>query len=336
MKKFTFTMLTAVAAVFVSESMAGAPTTVDEATVRATINAAASLIESNYVYPEKAKRIATALRADTAQLSRYSHDPQAFANALGDRLRVLSMDGHFGVDFSPVEVPTMEDGAARIHDNSDIERRMGAGVNYGVQEIRRIDGGIGYLDLRAFAPPTLGGEVIAAAMTVLAQSDALIIDLRKNGGGDGEMTHLLASYLLDRPTPMSSAYDRPTDTTIVGVSQAWVPGRRFGSAKPVFVLISRATFSAAEAFTYDLQAMHRVTVVGETSGGGAHPFAHRRIGAHFVLRIPEMRVINPITGKDWEGVGVIPDVVTPEDQALVTAIDLAQIQLAKRAGADST
>jgi C-terminal processing protease CtpA/Prc len=333
MKTLTLVIPAAVAVAFMSASIAGAQRSLDEATVRTTLNAAADIIEKRYVYPEKAKQIAAALREDAAKTDRKTLDPKAFANELTERLRELSNDGHFGVDLSAEEVVAKEDSFAKAYDNAEIERRMGAGVNYGVQEIRRLEGGIGYIDLRTFAPPALGGDVIAAAMTVLAQSEALIIDLRRNGGGDGDMTHLLASYLFDRPVQMSSVYNRPTDKTTVGVTQAWVPGRRLGGVKPVFILISKATFSAAEAFTYDLQAMHRATVVGETSGGGAHPFAHRRIGAHFVLRLPEMRVINPITGTDWEGVGVIPDVIIPEDQALSKAIELAQAQLTIRTGA---
>jgi hypothetical protein len=304
--------------------------TLDVATRRATINAAAEIIEHRYVDPEKAKQIALALRGDAASDRDSLDDPRAFAEALTRRLQALSADGHFGVDFSATTLAGPEERQLNAYDAAEIDQRMGAGVNYGVQEIRRLDGGIGYLDLRIFAPPSLGGDVIAAAMTTLAQSDALIIDLRNNGGGDADMTHLLAAYLFDGPVQMSSLYDRPTDRTTVAVSPAWVPGRRFGGKKPVFILISKSTFSAAEAFAYDLQAMHRVTVVGETSGGGAHPFAHRRIGEHFVLRLPEMRVINPITGTDWEGVGVTPDVVIPQAQALAKAIDLARVRLVSR------
>jgi C-terminal processing protease CtpA/Prc len=103
-----------------------------------------------------------------------------------------------------------------------------------------------------------------------------------------------------------------------------VPGRRFGATRPVYLLISKRTFSAAEAFAYDLQALGRAVVVGEPSGGGAHPFEYRRVGTHFVLSLPEGRSINPVTGKDWEGVGVQPDVVVPEAQALEKAQELAR------------
>jgi C-terminal processing protease CtpA/Prc len=135
---------------------------------------------------------------------------------------------------------------------------------------------------------------------------------------------LIAGYLLDGATAMSGTYDRPSDKLTPSMTPVWVPGRRFGADKPVYVLISKHTFSAAEAFAYDLQALKRVTVIGEPSGGGAHPFEYRRISDHYVLSLPEGRSINPITGGDWEGVGVIPDVRVNADQALDEALKLAR------------
>jgi C-terminal processing protease CtpA/Prc len=112
------------------------------------------------------------------------------------------------------------------------------------------------------------------------------------------------------------------------MTPAWVPGRRFGTARPVYVLISNRTFSAAEGFTYDLQALGRVTVVGQRSGGGAHPFEYRRAHPHFVLSLAEGRSINPITGSNWQGTGVVPDVEVPADQALDVALKLARAAMA--------
>jgi C-terminal processing protease CtpA/Prc len=171
---------------------------------------------------------------------------------------------------------------------------------------------------------------------LLAQSKVLIIDLRNNGGGDSGMDMLMAAYLLDKPAEMSATYDRPSNLLTRATTPVWVPGRRFGGTKPIYVLISHKTFSAAEAFAYDLQAMKRITVVGEASGGGAHPYERRRLTDHFLIKLPEMRSINPITGTDWQGVGVKPDVPTPSDQALGKAIELARAALAKEAKPDKS
>jgi C-terminal processing protease CtpA/Prc len=170
--------------------------------------------------------------------------------------------------------------------------------------------------------------VFAAALSVVAQGDALIIDLRNNAGGM-ETSRLLMGYLLEGGQPLSGEYNRPANRHSAGVSPDWVPGRRFGSAKPVFVLTSRKTFSAAEAVAYDLQALKRATIVGETTGGGAHPFEYRRIHPHFAVDLPEGRSINPITGGNWQDVGVKPDVAVPADQALDVALKLARDAIAR-------
>ena len=177
-----------------------------------------------------------------------------------------------------------------------------------------------------FPPPAMAGDVFAAAMTVVAQGDALILDLRKNGGG-AETANLLMGYLLPPGSPLSGTYDRPSNKHTYISSPAWVPGRRFGPTKPLYVLTSRRTFSAAEAVAYDLQALQRAVVVGEATGGGAHPFAYRRIHPHFAVDLPEGKSINPITGSNWQGVGVKPDVVVLADQALSTALELARAAL---------
>jgi hypothetical protein len=288
------------------------------------IEKTAQLIKQRYVDPAKATEIATKLNRDAAGDTMADTDPKAFAEKLTRRLRSLSSDGHFAVDYSAAVVPEDREEGMTAYDRAQIEHHLGADLNYGVTEVRRLDGNIGYLDLRAFAPTAIGSDVVSSAMTILAGSDALIIDLRHNGGGDGAMTAFLAAYILDQPIQMSTLYDRPTNRTQVAVTPDWVPGRRFGGTKPVYVLVSHYTFSAAEAFAYDLQSAGRIVVVGETTGGGAHPFANRRISAHFVLRLPEERVTNPRTGTDWEDVGVKPDVAVTADQALPAAIGLIQ------------
>ena len=140
------------------------------------------------------------------------------------------------------------------------------------------------------------------------------------------MVQLIAGYLFSEARPLSGKYDRPTNTHTHSLTPAWVPGRRFGPNKPIYVLISRRTFSAAEAFAYDLKALKRVKVVGERSGGGAHPFHYRRVHEHFVLSLPEERSVNPITGGNWQGTGVQPDVVVSSDRAIETALRLARAE----------
>lgn len=288
---------------------------------RTAVERAAELLESNYVYPDRGRALAEHLRREVKKAWVSAGAPEEFARVFTQKLRSLSADGHFHIDFHPGGATVT---AERAFGAAEFEKYYGEAVNHGFEQVGRFEGNVGYLDLRVFAPPAMGGDMAVAAMTLLAQSSALIIDLRRNGGGDGALGLLIAGYLLKGAQPMSGTYDRPSDRLTPSATPVWVPGRRFGAEKPVYVLISKHTFSAAEAFAYDLQALKRVTVVGEPSGGGAHPFVYRSISEHYVLSLPEGRSINPITGKDWQGVGVLPDVRVTAEDALEEALRLAR------------
>jgi hypothetical protein len=285
---------------------------------------AASLIEQRYVDAAKARTIAASLRKHGRNWT--TTDPEAFAEEVTEWLRRTTGDGHLGLSYSKDPIP---EGAGEANFSAaEMEKWYGPQLNHGIEKIERLPGNIMLLDLRVFPPPAMAGDVFAAALSVVAQGDALIIDLRNNAGGM-ETSRLLMGYLLEGGQPLSGEYNRPANRHSAGVSPDWVPGRRFGSAKPVFVLTSRKTFSAAEAVAYDLQALKRATIVGETTGGGAHPFEYRRIHPHFAVDLPEGRSINPITGGTWQDVGVKPDVAVPADQALDVALKLARDAIAR-------
>jgi C-terminal processing protease CtpA/Prc len=293
-----------------------------------TIDAIARLLKARYVDADKGQRIAAELRRAKGQWKTIADGP-AFATALTGWLRQASGDGHFAVDYSASPIPA--DGGEQAFLDAETERYYGAQVNHGVQKIERLDDNIMLIDLRVFPPPALGGDVIAAMMTVAAQGDALIIDLRKNGGGM-ETVDMIVGQLVPGGSPLSGSFDRPSGKTTAHVSPASPEGRRFGDTKPVYILTSKRTFSAAEALAYDLQALKRATIVGEVTGGGANPFEYRRVHPHFALSLPEKRSVNPITGTNWQDVGVKPDVVVPADQALETALSLAKEALGKTSG----
>ena len=285
---------------------------------------AASLIEQRYVDAAKARTIAASLRKHGRNWT--TTDPEAFAEVVTEWLRRTTGDGHLGLSYS--KDPNPEGAGEANFSAAEMEKWYGPQLNHGIEKIERLPGNIMLLDLRVFPPPAMAGDVFAAALNVVAQGDALIIDLRNNAGGM-ETSRLLMGYLLEGGQPLSGEYNRPANRHSAGVSPDWVPGRRFGSAKPVFVLTSRKTFSAAEAVAYDLQALKRATIVGETTGGGAHPFEYRRIHPHFAVDLPEGRSINPITGGNWQDVGVKPDVAVPADQALDVALKLARDAIAR-------
>ncbi len=287
----------------------------------------ARLLEERYVDAELGAELAEKLVAQSDAWDALD-DPEGFAKAMTDWLRAASGDGHLGLTFSAEAISA--DAADDTFSAAEMERWYGAHLNHGVEKVERLDGNIMLLDLRVFAPADMAGDVIAAAMSLVAQGDALIIDLRNNGGGDGGTAALIAGYLLDESAmPLTGAYNRPRDEHRASTSPAWVPGRKFGGSKPLYILTSRRTFSAAEALAYDLQALNRAVIVGEVTGGGAHPFEYRRVHAHFALDLPEGRSVNPITGSNWQGVGVQPDVSIAAEQALGRAAEMARAAIAK-------
>lgn len=292
----------------------------------------ARLLETRYVDADAGSKLAEELRRKEHQWCGIS-DPKAFAEAVTQWLRAESGDGHLGLSYS--ETAIAEAGGESSFSAAEMERWYGAHINHGVQRIERLDGNVMLLDLRVFPPPEMAADVISAAMTLVAQGDALIIDLRSNGGGS-ETAQLVLGYLLDGGSQLSGSYDRPSNSRRYISSPYWVPGRRFGSTKPVYILTSRKTFSAAEAVAYNLQALKRAVIVGERTGGGAHPFEYRRVHAHFALDLPEGKSINPITGGNWQGIGVKPDVEVPAEKALERALQLARERLLKDRSAASS
>lgn len=294
------------------------------------IDAMIKEMHSSYVFPEQAKKVEAVIRQHQKK-GAYDTITSAekLSSTLTEHVFAQTKDKHLRMFYSerplPVEPkdkkPTAEQLAQRL-----------AGMksqNFGVEKVERLPFNIGYLDLRGFAPAKEAAETLSAAMTLVANTDALIIDLRKNGGGDPDTVTLLASYLLDERTHMTDIYYREGDRTEQMWSSEVVPGARFGQKKDVYVLTSKHTFSAAEDFSYALKGLKRITVVGETTGGGAHPGDVKRLDEHFAMFVPNGRSIGPLTKSNWEGVGVTPDVsVTAED-----ALKTAQIAILKKLSA---
>lgn len=275
-----------------------------------------------YVFPEIAKEMEKAI---TARVQKKEYDSVTSGLALAQKLtadlQAISHDKHLRVVFSEKTLPERGDDPGR-RDPEEI-RRQGARNNYGFSKVEVLAGNVGYLDLRQFYRAEMAAEKATAAMNFLADTDALIIDLRKNGGGSADMVALLASYLLGpEPVLINTAYFRPENRTFETWTLKEVPGKRY-TGKSVYVLTSGYTFSAAEEFAYDMKTQKRATIIGETTGGGANPNTFVRISDHFMLSVPIGRAINPITKTNWEGVGVKPDVEVSEQLALKSAHLLA-------------
>jgi len=192
--------------------------------------------------------------------------------------------------------------------------------------VRILPRNVGYLKFNEFVDPGECGPTVSAAMGFVAHTDALIVDLRDNHGGQPTMVQLILSYFFDKPTHLNDIYIRPDNTTRQYWTLPYVPGPRLINT-PLYVLTSKRTFSAAEEFTNDLKSQKRATIVGERTRGGAHPLNTIPIGDHFVVGIPIGRPINPITHGDWEGKGIASDVEASANDALEVAEKLAIAKL---------
>jgi C-terminal processing protease CtpA/Prc len=202
--------------------------------------------------------------------------------------------------------------------------------NCGFKKVEHLDPNIGYLKIDEFDEPTICAPVVAAAMGFVANSDALIIDMRDNHGGRGLS---LIDYLFAKPTHFMDTYSRRDHAIHESWTSSDVPGKKF-IGKPVFVLTSKRTFSAGEAFCYALKTLERATLIGETTAGGAHPMEIHRIDDHFSVSIPVGQSISPVTHTDWEGTGVVPDIRVPAAQALDEALRRARAITQTQGGAN--
>jgi hypothetical protein len=299
----------------------GPDTSVNAAARAQVIDSALSALNAAYVFPETAKKMEQYVRERQRARAYDSIDSgPEFARALTADLREVSHDKHLGVTYFPGILPQAQPASDPDPRQIEQQRAQGARVNFGFEKVERMTGNIGYLQLNGFHPVALMADTAVAAMNFLANTEAVIIDLRQNGGGDPAAVALVSSYLFapGEEVHLNDLYWRPRDETHQWWTLPYVPGKRL-AGKDVYVLTSRFTFSAAEEFTYNLKNLKRATIVGETTGGGAHPGGGRRLSDHFMINVPSGRAINPISKTNWEGTGVEPDVKVAADQALQTA-----------------
>lgn len=286
---------------------------------KAAIDTLLSRVQSHYVYPDVAKKMTEHVRK---KIRTHAYDTigngTVLAKILTDDLRSISHDGHLGVDYSEAVIPKEESGAPPSQQVIDDFRRQGASDNFAFRKLEILDGNIGYLKLNIFWPGDWIKETAAGAMAMLANSDAIIIDLRDNHGFAPDGVILMESYFFKDETHMTDQVNNDDHT----IRQYWtlpvVPGNRLADKK-LYLLVSHDTFSAGEDFAYNMQAQERAIVVGEATGGGAHGTRLYRISEHFSAAIPFSYSINPVTHADWEGKGVQPDIAVPKDQALLAA-----------------
>jgi hypothetical protein len=304
---------------------------------REIVTTAMSLLRTNYVFPDVAERAATAVEARLAAGEYDNLDEITLTELVTRHLQEVTGDKHLRLRLGggpppdrgpgpdgpggpgpggPGPRPGLDEMEPKGHEARRLAmRQMGRLDNFGIRRVERLDGNVGYLDVRRVAVPANAGPAISAAMELVAGTYALILDLRHNGGGSPEGVLFWCSYLLEeKPTHLNDIYHADTGETRQFWALPYVPGTRYVD-RPVYVLTSNHTFSGGEEFCYNLQALGRAELIGETTGGGAHPTRGYPVSRAVMIGIPFARSVNPITGTNWEGTGVVPDVAVPEAEA---------------------
>jgi peptidase S41-like protein len=279
---------------------------------RAIVTKAMELLRANYVFPDQAERAAAAIEARLEAGEYDGLDEITLTDRVTDHLQEILGDKHLRLRLGGGPGPRRE---PEQRPDREKMRKMGRLDNFGIRRVERLDGNIGYLDLRRMPVPANAGPAISAAMELVAGTYALIIDMRHNGGGAPEGVVFWCSYLFDgEPTHLNDIFRADTGETRQFWALPYVPGTRYPDG-PVYVLTSGRTFSGGEDLCYTLQALGRAEVIGETTGGGAHPTRPFQVSPAVHIGIPFARSVNPVTGTNWQGTGVVPDVAVPEAQA---------------------
>jgi hypothetical protein len=309
---------------FSVESSTARETDVLPETRAAVVSRVNELIVEQYVFVDVAEKIKNTLarKFENGEYDRFDTGPE-FAMALERDVQEVSQDQHLRIQFNPAEAakliasdtPTSEEAEELRQQDYEFWRQK----NFGISAVRRLWGNIGYLDLRHFSPIELNTETVTGSMNVLAGTDAVIIDLRQNGGGDPKMVQFISSYFIREMTHLNTlVHSHQENPEEEYWTLPYVPGMTMYD-KDLYILTSRFTFSAGEEFAYNMKNLKRATIIGQVTRGGAHDGGKVPVLDLFVMNLPNGRAVNPITKTNWEGVGVQPDIVVAERDAAFTA-----------------
>lgn len=282
---------------------------------REAVSQMADAIEHRYVLEKTAKEAAENLRAENrgGLFDRHCNDADAFAKYMTEYLRTEMKDGHLYVEHAP---------DSKEHGNDDwLEkwREEAPSRNHGVKAVRRLKDNIAYLHISDFYEYDPAKKALTAAFELVHNSDALILDLRGNPGGTPETewpvqwTFMSAGSV----TPLRKEKRSGPEPDMPEPTLDWP---RYGTKRPMVILVDKTTFSAPEAVAYSLQAQGRAIVIGSPSGGGAHMLGEGvAVPGGWKISVPETRPYSPHTGGNWEGTGVVPDIAATKEEAIATA-----------------
>jgi hypothetical protein len=299
------------------QSPRGANSTLDATSRHRIIASAIASIKQHHIDPLEAQRAANALLSHEQQGDDDSAtSAEEFTRLATKQMREATGDHHLELLYSPRAIPERTPGPEPPP--SAVYRNEALRVNCAFEQVKILPHNVGYLKLNAFPDTSVCQATAAAAMAKLNDADALIFDLRDKGGGFPSMVSLIAAYLFDHPEYM---YCPLENTTAESWTHSPVPGNKLAN-KPVYILTSSRTISAAEEFTYDLKMLKRATLVGETTAGANHAANLHAIGDNFYVATVEVRAINPYSKSNWNDTGVEPDLKVRSPDALTAALRL--------------
>jgi tetratricopeptide (TPR) repeat protein len=323
MKNISRFVLLGVLFYFQLTSLSAQSTVLTESYKEEAIIKLSQLMNDFYIFPEVAKSTEAHLLMQWKDGHFTSfEDDESFAAALTASVQEINKDKHMRIMVNrPYDAP-VHSMLRKMEERIDQINRFRE-WNSGFNTVKVMEGNVGYLDLRSFADPGTGAAMADAYMKLLSNTDAIIIDLSKNGGGSPDMVQYLCSYFFDETLHLNSLYYRERNETREYWTLEKIGGMKMPDV-PLFVMTSDKTFSGAEEFSYNMQTQKRATLVGQTTGGGANPGGTRGINENLSVFIPTGMAINPITKTNWEGVGVVPDVKTALEESMEKTYELAK------------
>ena len=301
------------------------PPQIDNYTRKAVLQSICNVINSYYVFPDRAKSMSDYIKKQS-EAGKYDslNNPSDFANEVVKDIRSVFNDKHLRIEYNPelekdiIKFISSKRGADQVSEADIAKDRK---KNFYFKKIEILPSNIGYIEFTNFASPSLPArKTVNAAMQFVSNTDALILDLRNNFGGDAAMANEILGYFFNARTYTGKSFNRIENKWVdnyVENKKAVTQGLVLNM--PVYILTSNRTFSAAEGLAYTLQSMKNVVIIGDTTRGGAHLTRSFSLGNGFVAFIPYLRGENVKTKTDWEGTGVIPDIKIEESKSLLTA-----------------
>ncbi len=295
-------------------------------------------VDAHYVIPERAAAIRERIEEKLAAGAYASLGHPAFAESMTADLRECADDLHFKVLYKEEPQPTRESATKETPEEVAEFRRIARFNNYGCSEVKRLAGNVGYWKIDEFYDLIDGsGPTFTASMSMLSNTDAILVDVRNNTGGDPAAVALACSFFFDVEPVHLNTLESKADTAHQWWTRPHLECERYLD-KEVYVLINKGTVSAAEEFAYNLQALGRATLVGQNTAGAAHAREQFQVDEHYFINIPTQRTVNPKTKTNWEGQGVAPDVEADSEASFALAYRMALRSLSERddsAGAET-